>query len=94
VTVLVNLGQSAFEYAPANDQRVADPCFKRPLFPSPQKAPGVLYEDSGDLFSMGKLDSQWLANVDSSNTHDVQQLKRPPSEGDSEFFEIALDPNK
>lgn len=71
VTVLVNLGQSAFEYAPANDQRVVDPCFKRPLFPSPQKTHVVLYEDSGDPFSMGKLDSQWLENVDSSNTHDV-----------------------
>jgi len=93
VTVLVNLGQSAFEYAPANDQRVADPCFKRPLFPSPQKLPGAFYEDSGDLFSMGKLDSQWLANVDCSNSHDVQN-KRPPSEGESEFFEIVLDRNK
>jgi len=91
--VLVNLGQSAFEYAPANDQRVADPCFKRPLFPSPQKLPGAFYEDSGDLFSMGKLDSQWLANVDCSNSHDVQN-KRPPSEGESEFFEIVLDRNK
>lgn len=79
MTVLINLGQCAFEYAPTNDQRMADPCFKRPLFPSPQKVPDVLYEDYGDLFSMGKLDSQWLANIDSSNTHGVQ-LKCPPSE--------------
>jgi len=35
VTVLVTLGQSTFEYALANDHRVVDPCFKRPIFPSP-----------------------------------------------------------
>ena len=71
VTMLVNLGQSAFEYASTNDQRVDDRCFKRPFSPSPQKALGALYEDKGDIFSMGKLDSQCLGNVESSNTHDV-----------------------
>ena len=80
-------------YALANAQRVADPCFKRPLFPSPIQLPGALYEDSGDLFSMGKLDAQWLANVGCSNSHDSQH-KIPPSEGESEFFEIVLDGNK
>ena len=78
VTMLVNLGQSAFEYAPTNSQRVVDPCFKRPLFRSPIQLSGALYEDSGDLFSIGKLDAQWRVNIGCSNSHDLHN-KIPPS---------------
>ena len=80
-------------YALANAQRVADPCFKRKLFPSPIQFLGVLYEDSGDLFSIGKLDAQWRVNIGCSNSHDSNQ-KIFPSEGDSELFDIVLDGNK
>ena len=51
VTVLINLGQCAFEYAPANDQRMADPCFKRPLFPSSQKKYQMSYMNTVVIFS-------------------------------------------
>ncbi|OVA11253.1 B30.2/SPRY domain [Macleaya cordata] len=50
-TVLVNFGQSAFSYAPPNVQRTPNPCFLGPLaFGS---------EDSQELFSIGRIDSQW-----------------------------------
>lgn len=58
VTVTANLGQAAFAYAAANAQRVADPCFRRP--PAGGKAAG---EDSADLFSMGRINSDWLADA-------------------------------
>ncbi|KAI5058594.1 hypothetical protein GOP47_0026764 [Adiantum capillus-veneris] len=58
VTVMVNFGQASFAYAAANAQRVPDPCFRRPQ--GGGKAAG---EDSADLFSMGRIDSEWLAGT-------------------------------
>ncbi|MED6208300.1 hypothetical protein PIB30_043751 [Stylosanthes scabra] len=56
--VLVNFGQSSFKYAPANAQRTPNPCFIAPLVNSPAATLG--YDDSRELFSMGRIDSQWL----------------------------------
>eukprot|EP01018_Ginkgo_biloba_P039881 Gb_17990 [translate_table: standard] len=94
VTVMVNFGQSSFEYSAANAQRVPDPCFRRPANSTSKKFPGSsLYEDSADLFSMGRIDSQWLGGTGCSDSQDLQQ-KRPTSEGESELFEIVLDVTK
>ncbi|GLJ43308.1 hypothetical protein SUGI_0899370 [Cryptomeria japonica] len=90
VTVLANFGQSQFEYLPANEQRVADPCFKRSRLNSPVKLSVLSHnEDSGDLFSM-RMDSPWIGNVEYSNSQDLQ-LKHLPSDGESDLFEISLD---
>ncbi|KAJ0754641.1 hypothetical protein HanPI659440_Chr09g0349041 [Helianthus annuus] len=56
VIVLVNFGQSIFKYAPANLQRTQNPCFVGPM----ANSPSLGYEDSKELFSMGRIDSQWL----------------------------------
>ncbi|KAJ4952299.1 hypothetical protein NE237_029131 [Protea cynaroides] len=60
ITVMVNFGQSAFKYSPANAQRTPNPCFICP----PKGSPGVVgYEDSRDLFSMGIVPySSWNNN--------------------------------
>ncbi|KAJ0085904.1 hypothetical protein Patl1_08908 [Pistacia atlantica] len=52
VMVLVNFGQSAFTYAPANAQRTSNPCFIGPLVNSPAAALG--YEDSKGALLYGK----------------------------------------
>lgn len=56
IEVLVNLGQSGFLYEPANATRTPNPCFMGPLGGSPA---ALGYEDSGELFSMGRLDASW-----------------------------------
>ncbi|KAJ0818829.1 putative ran-binding protein Vid30/RanBPM/SPLA, SPRY [Helianthus annuus] len=56
VIVLVNFGQSIFKYAPMNLQRTQNPCFVGPM----TNSPSLGYEDSKELFSMGRIDSQWL----------------------------------
>lgn len=100
VTVTANFGQAAFEFAPANAQRVPDPCFRRP--PAGSKV-GV--EDSADLFSMGRINSQWLADLGGgggaypSPSRVTAPGAAPPSTGptiptsevDSDLFEIVLD---
>ncbi|KAJ4955759.1 hypothetical protein NE237_012542 [Protea cynaroides] len=61
ITVMVNFGQSAFKYSPANAQRTPNPCF---ICPPPKGSPGAVgYEDSRDLFSMGIVPySSWNNN--------------------------------
>lgn len=101
VTVTANFGQAAFEFAPANAQRVPDPCFRRP--PAGSKV-GV--EDSADLFSMGRINSQWLADLGGSGGAAYPSPSRvtapcaappstdrtnPTSEVESDLFEIVLD---
>ncbi|KAI6688073.1 hypothetical protein NL676_024901 [Syzygium grande] len=67
VMVLVNFGQAAFRYGPANTQRTSNPCFIGPLTNSPAATLG--YEDSRELFSMGRIDSQWLNQFMSRGSH-------------------------
>ncbi|XP_017980842.1 PREDICTED: uncharacterized protein LOC18591155 [Theobroma cacao] len=94
VLVLVNFGQSAFAYAPANGQRTPNPCFIGPLVNSPAAALG--YEDSKELFSMGRIDSQWLNRCTTKGSHNVGN-NYPTTDFDEEseadLFEIVLDNN-
>ncbi|XP_047323677.1 uncharacterized protein LOC124927324 [Impatiens glandulifera] len=77
----INLGQSSFRYDPANEQRNPNPCF---VAPSANRGSGF-DEDSKELFSMGRIDSQWLRRGASRGgvDYDVE------SEGD--LFEIVID---
>ncbi|XP_040865214.1 uncharacterized protein [Glycine max] len=94
IQVLVNFGQSAFKYAPANAQRTPNPCFIAPLVNSPGATLG--YDDSKELFSMGRIDSQWLnRSANKGNHHNgnsTQVLDFDESEAD--LFEIVLDVSK
>lgn len=67
-TILVNLGQTRFAYEPANASRTPNPCFEGSTMSSP-----AAYEDSGELFSMGRIDSGWLNHsaTKSSTNSDV-----------------------
>ncbi|CAN4122647.1 unnamed protein product [Withania somnifera] len=93
ILVLVNLGQSLFRYPPANLQRTPNPCFIGPMMEN--NSPILGYEDSKELFSMGRIDAQWLNRSNTrSNNNTVNSLKQVldydlESEGD--LFEIVLD---
>ncbi|MQM00950.1 hypothetical protein Taro_033694 [Colocasia esculenta] len=64
--VTVNLGQFAFRYPPANAHRTPNPCFLRP-----SASAHIRYDDSRELFSMGRIDSQWRDIVSSRKTRQV-----------------------
>ncbi|XP_051124420.1 uncharacterized protein LOC127246854 [Andrographis paniculata] len=89
--VLVNLGQSPFKYALANTQRTPNPCFVGP----PATSPVLGFEDSRELFSMGRIDSQWQLqrNATRSNTATVNSIKSVEydQESEGELFEIVLE---
>ncbi|GMH04009.1 hypothetical protein Nepgr_005848 [Nepenthes gracilis] len=99
VTVLVNFGQSSFSYAPANAQRTPNPCFVGPLVSPPAAAAAAAplwYEDSRELFSIGRIDSGWLNHcatkssnfsigINNSRTADYDE------ESEADLFEIVLD---
>ncbi|GAB4852237.1 hypothetical protein Ancab_016429 [Ancistrocladus abbreviatus] len=94
ITVLVNLGQSSFSYAPANVHRTPNPCFIGPLVNPPSASLG--YEDSRELFSMGRIDSGWLqhcATKSSTTSIGFNSSKAADYEEESEadLFEIVLD---
>ncbi|KAJ4875969.1 hypothetical protein Rs2_40987 [Raphanus sativus] len=93
-TVLINLGQSPFHYGPANLQRTPNPC---------SSAVAGL-EDSKELFSIGRLDSQYLRNffvnrgnsevITSGRTivgHSHRRKLDYDEESDADLFEIALE---
>lgn len=68
VTILVNMGQSRFSYQPANFTRTPNPCFIGSILSTPTNTG---YEDSEELFSMGRIDSGWLnhsTTMSSTNT--------------------------
>lgn len=92
IMVLVNFGQCVFQYAPANLQRTPNPCFIGPL----GNSPALGYEDSKELFSMGRIDSQWLNRsttrgfmLHNASNHKGGVDYDEVSEGD--LFEIMLD---
>ncbi|KAF2309786.1 hypothetical protein GH714_005096 [Hevea brasiliensis] len=89
--VLVNFGQSAFSYAAANAQRTPNPCFIGPLVNSP----ALGYEDSKELFSMGRIDSQWLNRITTKGTHNSNGANNQTvdfdEESEADLFEIVLD---
>lgn len=90
VLVLVNFGQSAFMYSPANPRRTPNPCFIGPLVNSP----ALGYEDSKELFSMGRIDSQWLnRNTAKASINGGANSPRVEfdEESEADLFEIVLD---
>lgn len=92
VLVLVNFGQSAFTYTPANAQRTSNPCFIGPLVNSPAAALG--YEDSKELFSMGRIDSQWLNRSTTKGGQNMVANNRTEEfdeESEADLFEIVLE---
>ncbi|TKY75037.1 ssh4 protein [Spatholobus suberectus] len=94
ILVLVNFGQSAFKYAPANAQRTPNPCFIAPLVNSPAATLG--YDDSKELFSMGRIDSQWLnrsttKGSHNNNHHNNNRTLDFDEESEADLFEIVLD---
>lgn len=95
-TVLVNLGQTTFKYAPANLHRTPNPCFFRPLPDGASPPLRMLYEeDSKELFSMGRLDSHWLGSRTKNSTGSVENGVVNSDVGAEseidELFEIVLD---
>ncbi|VFQ65648.1 unnamed protein product [Cuscuta campestris] len=102
VLVVVNLGQRAFKYAPANLQRTPNPSIAGP--PNNPSAIGYYDEDSKELFSIGRIDShQWMnrsttaeKNNNTNNNNGVNGLKQHQLldfdfESEEELFEIVLD---
>lgn len=91
IQVLVNFGQSAFKYAPANAQRTPNPCFIAPLVNSPT----LSYDDSKELFSMGRIDSQWLNRSATKGSHNSNgnyfRTMDFDEESEADLFEIVLD---
>ncbi|KAM2868772.1 hypothetical protein FF1_016795 [Malus domestica] len=88
ITVLVNLGQSAFKYAPANAQRTANPCFVGPLVRS---SAATFYEDSMELFSMDRIDSQWLNRCTTKGNQNPNHELEFDEESEADLFEIVLE---
>lgn len=91
ITVMVNLGQSVFKYAPANVHRTSNPCFISPLLNSPAASLG--YDDSRELFSMGRIDSHWLDRITngSHSNGTINRGKDFEDESEADLFEIVLD---
>ncbi|KAJ9186768.1 hypothetical protein P3X46_002305 [Hevea brasiliensis] len=92
ILVLVNFGQSAFSYAPANAQRTPNPCFIGPLVNSS----ALGYDDSKELFSMGRIDSQWLNRSTTKGSHNSNGTNNNRTvdfdeESEADLFEIVLD---
>lgn len=93
ILVLVNLGQSVFRYPPANLRRTPNPCFIGPMMAN--NSPVLGYEDSKELFSMGRIDAQWLnrSNTRSTNNtvNSLKQVLDYDLESEGDLFEIVLD---
>ncbi|KAI3684686.1 hypothetical protein L6452_33911 [Arctium lappa] len=93
VTVLVNFGQSVFKYTQANLHRTPNPCFIGPMASSPI----IGFEDSKELFSMGRIDAHWLDRSTKRSTQYFGSVNRGMSDYDEssegDLFEIVLDSN-
>ncbi|KAJ8772826.1 hypothetical protein K2173_028003 [Erythroxylum novogranatense] len=93
ITVLVNFGQSVFSYAPANTQRTPNPCFIGPL----ANSPALGYDDSKELFSMGRIDSQWMNRSATKGSHFSSGTNNKgvdfDEESEADLFEIVLEGN-
>ncbi|PIA52872.1 hypothetical protein AQUCO_01000623v1 [Aquilegia coerulea] len=93
ITVIVNFGQSPFKYAPANVHRTPNPCFTRSHTNGPGAALG--YEDSKELFSMGRIDAEWLNRCTTRSSHSTVNIdnRRPEvdEESEADLFDIVLE---
>ncbi|PSS31446.1 Protein ssh4 like [Actinidia chinensis var. chinensis] len=90
IMVLVNFGQSPFKYSPANAQRTPNPCFVGPL----ANSPSLGYEDSKELFSMGRIDAQWLNRYTARSVHSNGGNNKGSDfdeESEGDLFEIVLE---
>ncbi|XAR64025.1 Dual-specificity kinase [Bertholletia excelsa] len=85
--VLVNFGQSSFKYNPANQHRTPNPCFIGPL----GNSPSLGYDDSKELFSMGRIDAQWLNRCTTRTGHNSNKTLDFDVESEGDLFEIVLD---
>ncbi|KAJ3696450.1 hypothetical protein LUZ61_000155 [Rhynchospora tenuis] len=94
--LLVNLGQARFQYKPANAKRTPNPCFLRTnSAESDTSNTGFGYDDdSGDLFSVGRVDSTWsrMNSIKRSGPLFVDGVSTPTNfdHDDADFFEIPL----
>ncbi|KAL7155025.1 hypothetical protein ABFS83_03G045900 [Erythranthe nasuta] len=92
ITILINLGQSPFRFAPANLSRTRNPCFIGGPF---SNSPALSYdEDSRELFSMGRIDSHWQQrSANRSNNNTVNSIRdiEYDQESEGDLFEIVLD---
>ncbi|XP_057794443.1 uncharacterized protein LOC131010799 [Salvia miltiorrhiza] len=91
VVLLVNLGQSPFRFAPANMQRTPNPCFIGPMGTSP----ALGFEDSKELFSMGRIDSLWMqrsaARSNNNTVNSIKAMEEYDQESEGDLFEIVLE---
>lgn len=99
VMALVNLGQGKFRYAPANARRTANPCFLRAASAGDDGRSGgslgLDFDDSGDLFSMGRVDSGWLETASRMSKSRKENgggggASAGDPDADSDLFEISL----
>ncbi|KAG8042856.1 hypothetical protein GUJ93_ZPchr0082g22913 [Zizania palustris] len=91
VMALVNLGQGKFWYAPANTRRTVNPCFvpAASAVNGRSGSMGLDFDNSGDLFSMGRVDSGWL-EVSKSRKDNGGAASVGDQDADSDLFEISL----
>lgn len=93
ITVLINFGQSVFEYTQANLHRTPNPCFVGPMASSPI----IGLDDSKELFSMGRIDAHWLDRSTKRSAQYFGSVNRGMSDYDEssegDLFEIVLDNN-
>ncbi|XP_043711400.1 uncharacterized protein LOC122660245 [Telopea speciosissima] len=91
ITVLINFGQTAFKYLPANAQRTSNPCFIDPLANGSTASVGD--DDSREFFSIGRIDPQWLNrnNTKTNNNNGDNISIDLDGESEAELFEIVLD---
>lgn len=99
VMALVNLGQGKFRYAPANARRTADPCFVRAASAVDARGSDSValdFDDSGEFFSMGRVDSGWLEVASKMSRSRKESIAGSGAasvgdpEAESDLFEIPL----
>ncbi|KAI3922439.1 hypothetical protein MKX01_006128 [Papaver californicum] len=86
-TVLINFGQTVFRYEPANAARTPNPCFIGAL--------GLGNEDSQELFSLGRINSQTYNHnhnhYNESYNSDNGSLAIEGESDAEDFYDISLD---
>ncbi|XP_076905460.1 uncharacterized protein LOC143561217 [Bidens hawaiensis] len=93
VTVIANFGQSIFKYTQANLHRTPNPCF----IGQSASSPIIGFEDSRELFSMGRIDAHWLDRSTKRSVQYFGSVNRGMADydesSDGDLFEIVLDNN-
>nr|CAD1824933.1 unnamed protein product [Ananas comosus var. bracteatus] len=79
-------------YSPANARRTANPCFVGSNS-GEDGSMAIGYEDSGELFSMGRVDSGWLDNAKNRSQKSAANgggAAAVDFDAESDLFEISL----